>query len=67
MKKKKKFIWPVRENEVKVTLSCLTLCDPMDYSQGNSLGQNTGVDSLSLLQEIISTQVSHISGRFFTS
>ena len=37
--KKKKFIWPVRESEVKVTLSCPILCDPMDYSQGNSLAR----------------------------
>ena len=31
--------------EVKVTQSCLTLCDPMDYiySPWNSPGQNTGV------------------------
>ena len=33
--------------KVKVTQSCLTLCYPMDY---NSPGQNTGMDSLSLLQ-----------------
>ena len=33
------------ESEVKVTQSCLTLCDPW-----NSLGQNTGVGSLSLIQ-----------------
>ena len=37
--------------EVKVTHSCLTRCDPM-----NSLGQNTGVGSLSLLQGIFPTQ-----------
>ena len=36
--------------KVKVTQSCLTLCDPVDYSPWNSLGQNTGVGSLSLLQ-----------------
>ena len=35
----------------KVTQSCLTLCDPW-----NSPGQNTGVCSLSLLQEIFPTQ-----------
>ena len=29
-----------------------TLCDSMDYSPWNSLGQNTGVGSLSLLQGI---------------
>ena len=42
--------------KVKVTQSCLTLCDPMDYSPWNSWGQNTGVGSLSLLQGIFSTQ-----------
>ena len=38
--------------EVKVTQSCLTLCDPMDYNPD----QNTGVGSHSLLQGIIPTQ-----------
>ena len=37
------------------------------YSPWNSPGQNTGVGSLSLLQGIFSTQVSHTAGRFFTS
>ena len=37
------------------------------YSPWNSLGWNTGVGSLSLLQRIFPTQVSHIAGRFFTS
>ena len=41
------------------------------YSLWNSLGQNTGVGSLSLLQGSSQprdwTQVSHIAGRFFTS
>ena len=43
------------------------------YSPWNYLGQNTGVDSLSLLQGISplplrdQTQVSCIAGRFFTS
>ena len=36
-------------SELKVAQLCLTLCDPMDYSPWNSLGQNTGVGSLSLL------------------
>ena len=40
-------------------------------SPWNSLGQNTGVGSLSLLQGIFSTQdqtqISHITGWFFTS
>ena len=35
------------------------------YSPWNSPGQNTGVDSLSLLQGIL--EVSCIAGRFFTS
>ena len=36
--------------EVKITQSCLTLCDPHGlYSPWNSPGQNTGVGSLSLL------------------
>ena len=36
---------------MKFAQSCPTLCDPMDYtySPWNSLGQNTGVGSLSLL------------------
>ena len=37
------------------------------YSPWNSLGQNTGVGSLSFLQGIFPTQVSCITGRFFTS
>ena len=40
------------------------------YSPWNSLGQNTGMGSLSLLQRIFPTQglnpVSRIAGRFFT-
>ena len=40
-----------------VSQLCLTLWDPMDYnSPWNSLGQNTGVYILSLLQEIFPTQ-----------
>ena len=30
---------------MKVTQSCLTLCDPMHYSPWNSPGQNPGVGS----------------------
>ena len=37
------------------------------YSPWNSLGQNTGMGSLSFLQGIFPTQVSHIAGGFFTS
>ena len=47
-------------SEVKVTQSCLTLCDPHGlYSPWNSPGQNTGVGSLSLLQGIFPTQGSN--------
>ena len=43
--------------KVKVSQSCLTLCDPRGlYSPWNSPGQNTGVGSLSLLQGIFPTQ-----------
>ena len=56
---------------MKVARSCLTLCNPMDYSPGNSPGQNTAVGSLSLLrgssQPRDRTQVSLIADRFFTS
>ena len=45
-------------NSVKVKLaqSCLTLCDPMDYTVDGILCQNTGVGSHSILQGIFSTQ-----------
>ena len=43
---------------VKVTQSCLTLCDPMNCLW-NSLGQNTAVGSLSLLQRIFPIQGSN--------
>ena len=46
--------------KVQVTQLCLTLCDPTDYtSPWDSPGQNTGVGSLSLLQEIFTTQGSN--------
>ena len=49
--------WNVK---VKVAKSCLILCDSMDYySPWNSLGQNTGVGSLFLLQQIFPTQGSN--------
>ena len=42
--------------KVNVSQSCPTLCDPHGlYSPRNSPGQNTGVGSLSLLQEIFPT------------
>ena len=45
--------------KVKVTQSCPTHCDPIDYiySPWNSAGQNTGAGSLSLLQGILPIQV----------
>ena len=45
------FFFPLLNDYVKVKMarSCPTLCDPMNYPW-NSLGQNTGVGSLSLLQ-----------------
>ena len=43
--------------KVKVAQSCLTLCNPMDYSPWNSPGKNTGVGCHSLLQGIFPTQV----------
>ena len=42
--------------KVKVAQSCLTFCNPMDYPW-NSLGQNTGVGSLSQLQGIFPTRI----------
>ena len=53
--------------KVRVTQSCPTLCDPMDFSPWNSSGQNTGVGSLTFLQARDQTQVSCIAGGFFTS
>ena len=62
--------YPIQVNE-----SCSVVSDSLWphrlYSPRNSLGQNTGAGSLSLLQEIFptsdQTQVSWIAGRFFTS
>ena len=45
--------------KVKVTRSCLTFWEPMDYSPWNAPSQNTGVGSLSLLQGIVPTQESN--------
>ena len=62
--------WTISESEVKVALSCPTLCDPWT-SPWNSPGQNTGMGSLSLLQGSSQPrdwiQVSRTVGRFFTS
>ena len=41
---------------MKVTQSCLTLCNPMDYAVHGILQASTGVGSLSLLQGIFPTQ-----------
>ena len=54
-------VWKVK---VKVTWSCLTLCDPMDFfttsiHPWHSPGQNTGVGSCSLLQGIFPNQGSN--------
>ena len=53
------------------TTTCSVVSDSLQphglYSLWNSPGQNTGVGSHSLLQEIFPTQVSHIAGGFFTS
>ena len=46
-------------DKVKVTQSCLILCDPMDYTVHGILQQNTGVGSLSLLQGTFPTQGSN--------
>ena len=59
-------IW-AQKVKVEVAQSCPTLCIPWTIWPWNSPGQNTGVGSLSLLQGIFPTQVSRISGRFFTS
>ena len=48
-------IWIWIAYRVKITLSSLTLCNPLD-SPRNSPGQNTGVGSLSLLQRILPNQ-----------
>ena len=55
-----------RESESEVAQSCLTLCDPMDYSlPGSSVygilqGKNTGVGCHLLLQGIFLTQGSNL-------
>ena len=63
-------------SEVNITQSCLTLCDPMDYSlPGSSVH---GILQARILEWVAvpfsrgspqprdQTQVSHIAGRFFT-
>ena len=46
--------------KVKMAQSCLTLSHPMDYNRPwNSIGQNSGVGSFSLLQGSLTTQGSN--------
>ena len=45
--------------KVKVAHSCPTLWNPIEYSQWNSPGQNTGVGSCSLFQGKFPTQGSN--------
>ena len=63
--------FPVCWSEVKVAQSCLTLCDPIDYTVHNSPGQNTGVGSVAFSRGFSQTRdrtrVSCTAGRFFTS
>ena len=59
-------------NEVKVVQSCLTLCDPMDYTvhrilQARILEWVAFPFSRGSSQPRDQTQVSHMAGRFFTS
>ena len=59
-------------SEVKVTQSCPTLCDPMDYTdhgivQARILEWVAMPSSRGSSQPRDWTQVSHIAGRFFTS
>ena len=52
----------MKYKKVKITQSCPTLCDLMDYySPWNSPGHNTGVGSLSLFQGIFPIQGSKAS------
>ena len=61
-----------KESELKVTQSCLTLCDPMDYTvhgilQARILEWVAFPFSRGSSQPRDRTLVSHIAGRFFTS
>ena len=53
-----KHIFWLKKVKMKVAQSFLTLCNPMDYTV-NSLGQNTGVSTLPLLQGIFPTRGSN--------
>ena len=60
------------ESEVKGTQSCLTLCDPMDYTvhgilQVRILEWVPFLFSRASSQPRDRTQVFHLAGRFFTS
>ena len=64
--------WFYYIGEVKVTLSYLTLCDPMDYTvhgilQARILKWVAFPFSRGSYQSRDQTQVSHIAGTFFTS
>ena len=63
--------WNIRVKSESCSVESNSLGSHWLYSSWNSPGQNTGVDSLSLLQGSSHsrdrTQVSHIAGRFFTS
>ena len=66
------FIILFHEVKVKVAQSCLTLCDPMDYTvhgilQARILEWVTVPFSSGSSQSRDWTQVSHITGGFFTS
>ena len=64
--------FPPQVKFVKVTQSCLTLCDPINYTvygilQARILGQIAIPFSRGSSQPRKRTQVSHIAGGFFTS
>ena len=64
--------WSFESMKVKVTQSCLTLFDPMDYTvhgilQASILEWVAFPFSRGSSQPRDRIQVSHISGRFFTS
>ena len=67
---KKANVWMLYKLKLKVSQSCLTLCEPMD-SPWNSLGQNTTWVAISFSrgssQPTDQTQVSCVAGGFFTS
>ena len=56
------------DNDVKVAQSCLTLCNPMDYTV-HGIPQDRIVEwvAIPFSQSRYRTQVSHIVGEFFTN